>query len=198
MDLFTAYWRDTPAAELRVGRELLLKMLGDARASSTLDLVLQARVTRVKKQGDNVVGVDVECLDWPRPSCSTVECAVLIDATEWGDIIPLTGARYRTGNCTSSAIDPTTHFSRSHGPQSSGDTPKAFRPNFAWRCRPLGIKHSWNDFEIRGSRRFARELATLIRPTLVMELVHRLPRHARQRRSLSLWFKYPHAPQLQQ
>jgi hypothetical protein len=32
---------------------------------------------------------------------------VLVDATEWGDVIPLTGARYRVGNCTSDTIDPT-------------------------------------------------------------------------------------------
>lgn len=109
VDFLTAYWRHTPAAEPRVGRNLLLKMLADARGSGTLDLVLRSRVTRVKKQGDTVTGVEVECLGRPEPTVRAVGCAVLVDATEWGDVIPLTDARYRTGNCTSDAIDPTKH-----------------------------------------------------------------------------------------
>jgi hypothetical protein len=39
-----------------------------------------------------------------------IDCKVLVDATEWGDVIPLTGARYRSGNCTSDAIDRSRHI----------------------------------------------------------------------------------------
>ena len=35
-----------------------------------------------------------------------IACKVLIDATEYVDVIPLTGARYRVGNVTSDKLDP--------------------------------------------------------------------------------------------
>lgn len=105
-DFLTAYWRRTPAVEPRVGQQLLLRMLGDARGSGTLDLLLRSRVMRVTKRGDTVVGVDIECAGALQPTVRAVGCTVLVDATEWGDVIPLTGARYRSGNCTSDAIDP--------------------------------------------------------------------------------------------
>lgn len=105
----TAYWHGHVAVEPRVGRHLLQVMLGDARGQGTLDLVLRSRVTKVAKDGDRVTGVTVESIRAEGKSSREIRCAMLIDATEWGDVIPLTGARYRVGNCTSDAIDPSKH-----------------------------------------------------------------------------------------
>ena len=104
VDFVTAYWQNTPAAEPHVGRDLLLRMLGHANTIGAVDLVTAARVTKVHKQGNAVEGVDIETLS-PPSFTRPVSCSILIDATEWGDVIPLTGARYRTGNCTSDAVD---------------------------------------------------------------------------------------------
>lgn len=105
VDFVTAYWRTTPAAEPHVGRDLLRRMLADAGASGSLDLVVGCRITRVHRQKNAVEGVEIRTNAEPGSHASTVSCRVLIDATEWGDVIPLTGARYRTGNGTSDAVD---------------------------------------------------------------------------------------------
>ena len=106
----TAYWHSHVCVEPRVGRTLLLKMLGDARGSGVLDLVLRSRVTKARRQGDVVTGVQIECVTPSGQITRSVASKVLIDATEWGDVIPLTSARYRAGNCTSAAIDPKRHI----------------------------------------------------------------------------------------
>lgn len=97
----TAYWHGHVAVEPRVGRRLLHVMLGDARGRGVLDLVQRSRATKVSKVNQTITGVDLECAGRSRH----IECKVLVDATEWGDVIPLTGARYRVGNCLSDAID---------------------------------------------------------------------------------------------
>jgi len=98
----TAYWFRHVCVEPRVGRRLLHVMLADARGQGTLDLAVRARVTKVSTRGDTVTGAEIECAGAPR----TVQCRILVDATECGDVIPLAGARYRVGNCVSDAIDP--------------------------------------------------------------------------------------------
>jgi len=107
----TAYWHRHVCVEPRVGRTLLRKLLGDAHGvGGRLDLVLRSQVVKVLKQGDAVTGVDVECVTETGTTTHGIASRVLIDATEWGDVIPLTGARYRAGNCTSDAIDPRRHI----------------------------------------------------------------------------------------
>jgi hypothetical protein len=63
----------------------------------------------VTRQGKAVTGVTVEFADDSGTGTATgrkpIACSVLIDATEYGDVIPLTGARYRTGNGTSDKVD---------------------------------------------------------------------------------------------
>ncbi|MDB6005387.1 MAG: hypothetical protein JWR15_2374 [Prosthecobacter sp.] len=98
----TAYWNTHTCLEPRVGRNLLHVLLGDARGRGVLDLAVRSRVAKVLKKGDVITGVEVAEKDG---KVRAIQCRVLIDATEWGDVIPLTGARYRVGNCTSDAID---------------------------------------------------------------------------------------------
>jgi hypothetical protein len=105
----TAYWHGSPCVEPHVGRMLLLKMLGDARGPGVLDLALRSRVTKVLKDGDTVIGVEVESITDHGKEARRVASKVLVDATEWGDVIPLAGARYRSGNSTSDTIDLTKH-----------------------------------------------------------------------------------------
>jgi hypothetical protein len=102
----TAYWFRHVCVEPRVGRRLLHVMLADARGTGTLDLAVRARVVKVSKSGDTVTGVEIACMDDAGQVIRTVRSHILVDATECGDVIPLTGARYRVGNCLSDAIDP--------------------------------------------------------------------------------------------
>ena len=98
----TAYMMRHICLEPRVGQQILYAMIVEAKKTAPLDVSLLSTITQVSKQGDCVTGVTVRIGAESRK----VECQMLIDATEWGDVIPLTGARYRVGNCTNDNIDP--------------------------------------------------------------------------------------------
>lgn len=100
----TAYQHRHPCVEPRVGQQLLLKMLSEARgAAGRLDLVLRSKVTRTIKTGQRIEGIEVS----DGAGTRSIRSRILIDATEWGDVIPLTGARYRSGMTTSDNLDGT-------------------------------------------------------------------------------------------
>lgn len=103
----TAYNFRRPCMEPRVGRRILHDMLDEARGDGVLDLVLRATVRGVKKEGDTVTGVEIAFAGGEKKASRAIRCKILVDATEWGDVIPLTGARYRVGNCISDDIDRT-------------------------------------------------------------------------------------------
>ena len=107
INYLTAYWNGHVCVEPCVGKALLHTLLGDARGQGVLDLALRTRVTKVARNGDTVTGVEIESVTDAGRESHAIASKVLVDATEWGDVIPLTGARYRVGNCTSDAIDRT-------------------------------------------------------------------------------------------
>jgi hypothetical protein len=78
-------------------------MQGFIHEVKNIDVSLRTRVSAVTKQGDTVTGATLSFADG---STREIVCAVLVDATEYGDVIPLTGARYRVGNQTSDKSDP--------------------------------------------------------------------------------------------
>ncbi len=90
--------------EPKVARAIMYGFIDETRKlGNTLHVALRTRVTSVKKSDKSVQGVELNCSDGRTKS---IACRVLIDATEYGDVIPLTGARYRVGNCMSDSIDP--------------------------------------------------------------------------------------------
>lgn len=105
INYLTAYWYGHVGVEPKVGRQLLHTLLGDARGQGILDLSLLTKVTHVSKEGNKVTGVDI----LSQGQKHHIDSTILIDATEWGDVIPLTGARYRAGNCISDTIDHQRH-----------------------------------------------------------------------------------------
>jgi hypothetical protein len=98
VNYITAYNNGHVCFEPRVGRRLLHVLLGDAKGAGVLDLALRTRVTKVMRAGDAVTGVEIERVTAAGKSTRAIASRVLIDATEWGDVIPLAGARYRVGN----------------------------------------------------------------------------------------------------
>ncbi len=117
-DPFTAYHFNLQSEggyEPRVARGVLYGLIGETRRRTlpdgrhpVLDVVPRTRVSAVCKSGDVVNGVTLE--EWTESGVQRkdVGCKILVDATEYGDVIPLTGARYRVGASISDKIDPAT------------------------------------------------------------------------------------------
>jgi hypothetical protein len=81
-------------SEPRVSRDILQDMLDEpVPDGSMLCLFLGHKVTGVTKDGDRVTGLTTLAAGTP----FTWQSHVLIDATEYGDVIPMTGAVYRIG-----------------------------------------------------------------------------------------------------
>lgn len=112
-DPFTAYkfnLQSEGGFEPRVARGILLGLIEDTRknapAGAVLDYVTRTKVSGVGKAGDTVNRADLEHWTEQGSEKRSVACKVLVDATEYGDVIPMTGARYRVGVCTSDNLDP--------------------------------------------------------------------------------------------
>ena len=101
----TCYWDARSLAfEPHVGQRTLYEMLDEARKGgrNTLDLLLASTVSEVRREKNAIRGVTVRGAGGSHP----VACRVLIDATEYGDVLPLAKTVYRAGNSVSPFIDP--------------------------------------------------------------------------------------------
>ena len=110
-DPFRAYyaWPDQIEGgyEPKIARAILYAFIADARKTGTLDLAIRTRVIAVSKNGEAITGVTIEHLsDSGAAVKRTISSKVLIEATEYGDVLPLTGARYRVGTTSSDHLDP--------------------------------------------------------------------------------------------
>ncbi|MDR1379595.1 MAG: FAD-dependent oxidoreductase [Synergistaceae bacterium] len=100
----TCYWDPRSLAfEPSVGQRVLYEMLEEARTQSgkPLDILLTSAVTGVARDGSTVTGVTVQKRRGTKEEQekkTEITCRVLIEATEYGDILPLVGAAYRVGN----------------------------------------------------------------------------------------------------
>lgn len=93
--------------EPKATRAVLYGFIDDVRRqASVLDVSLRTRVKKVIRTGPTVHGATIEFASANGPRQRNVSCKILIDATEYGDVIPLAGALYRSGNRTSDQIDP--------------------------------------------------------------------------------------------
>lgn len=91
------------AVEPHVAQRLLHDMIRDTRelrfpgrSRAVLDVALRAAVTEVHREGNRIRGVTVATGEGGRKR--RIEATVVIDATEYGDLMPLAGVRYRLGN----------------------------------------------------------------------------------------------------
>ena len=100
----TAYWTSNSIAfEPRVGQDVLISMINDARRRGTIDFLMNSNIIGVEKDKRTVKGVTVQL---PDRSTRKYTCRVLIDATEYGDILPLAKTKYRIGNGVSRFPNP--------------------------------------------------------------------------------------------
>lgn len=90
-----------------VARNMLYGFINDAQKKAAaigtggrLDVMLFSKVTEVFKNNSTVSAVKISQGSAPGKT-KQVACKILVDATEYGDVIPLTGAPYRVGNTQS-------------------------------------------------------------------------------------------------
>ena len=121
-DPFTAYkfnLQSEGGFEPRVARGILLSLIEETRktapAGAVLDYVTRTKVSGVGKTGDTVNRADLEHWTEKGPEKRSVACKVLVDATEYGDVIPLTGARYRVGVCPATILTRRRRIRTTHG-----------------------------------------------------------------------------------
>ncbi len=101
---------------------MLYAFIAEARRRRASSISSPVRpLPKSSKEGDKVTGVDLE-KDGAKKS---VASKVLVEATEYGDILPLAGARYRAGTVTSENLRAgfaraVRHLSRRHPRVSRG------------------------------------------------------------------------------
>lgn len=100
----TAYFASHMIAfEPSVGQKKLYELLHDVDGATTtvprgeLDLYLRTDVERVEKAGNRVTGLVLK-------KGGRMSAKVVVDATEYGDVLAAAGARYRVGNTTSDNV----------------------------------------------------------------------------------------------
>ena len=99
----TCYWDSRSVAfEPHIGQEALINMVNEARRKGVLDFLMRSEIVSVKREKNTVTGVTVHTGDGSR---RTYACNVLIDATEYGDVLPLAKTQYRAGNSVSKFIN---------------------------------------------------------------------------------------------
>ena len=99
----TCYWSSTSVAfEPHIGQEVLVNLVNEAKRNGTLDLLMSSEITNVNKNRNTITGVTVKTPEGERRYVSRI----LIDATEYGDMIALGKIPYRAGNSVSTFLDP--------------------------------------------------------------------------------------------
>ncbi len=100
----TCYWDIRSVAfEPHIGQEALVGMINEARRRGTIEFLMLSEIVSVQKNKHTITGVTVRTGENSRRNYS---CKILIDATEYGDILPLAKTEYRIGNSTSKFINP--------------------------------------------------------------------------------------------
>lgn len=92
----TSYWKtDGKAFEPETGHKILQEM------TASSDILFHSQIVSIKPEGKG------KRLTITSPEGKKdIYCSILIDATEYGDIIPLAGLRYRSGNSLSPDMNP--------------------------------------------------------------------------------------------
>ena len=100
----TCYWDPRSIAfEPHIGQEAFVGMINEARRRGTLEFLMLSEIVSVQKNKNTITGVTVRTGENTKRSYN---CKILIDATEYGDVLPLAKTEYRVGNTTSKFVNP--------------------------------------------------------------------------------------------
>jgi len=98
--LGTCYWSaGSTCFEPKAGKTILEQMI---KAQPTISLRLRTEVLAAQMANGAITGLTIR----QNGSTKNVTAKVVIDATEYGDLLPLTGADFRSGNATNTHPNP--------------------------------------------------------------------------------------------
>lgn len=118
-DPFVAYYGNPQMEggyEPRVARDVLYALIEEAAKTGakaagrpdhldSLKVSLRSQVVAVQREENHVRGITIETTqDDGTKKRVNIICKVLVDATEYGDVLPLAGVRYRVSNQTSDGV----------------------------------------------------------------------------------------------
>jgi hypothetical protein len=146
----TCYWSGNSIAfEPSVGHRILKEMIGDLRrtplaggALPVLDIFLRARFRDVLGRDGAVSGVLVESAG----NGVELSSRVVVDATEYGDVLAKAGARYRIGRTTSDAKDETARIQDITYVAIAKKYPGGVPPRMRVSVPPAGYEESRKEF----------------------------------------------------
>ncbi len=93
----------TMCFEPKVGQKILKDLINQ---TGKIDLYSRTKVTEILKSGNKVIGVKALMKkETGQQTLMTINGKVVIDATEYGDLLPLAGVKYRSGNSTNSNLN---------------------------------------------------------------------------------------------
>ncbi len=99
----TCYWDSRSIAfEPHIGQQAYISMINEARRRGNLEFMMNSEIVSVTKTKNAVSSVTAKTPSGNR----NYACKILIDATEYGDVIPLTKTPYRAGNSVSRFLNP--------------------------------------------------------------------------------------------
>lgn len=95
------------AMEPFVAQKVLYEMINSVNKNKKghIEVLLYSKIADVLKKGHQINGIKLEVGLPGNKKYESISCKVLVDATEYGDVIPLTGAKYRIAKHVSGIID---------------------------------------------------------------------------------------------
>jgi len=95
--IHTPYWKEHGKAfEPSVGDKILKEIVSECQS---IDILFHSKILSVNNENENKF-IEIQTPDGNKK----INFKILIDATEYGDILPMAGARYRAGNSISPNI----------------------------------------------------------------------------------------------
>ena len=156
-DPYTAYHFNPQAktgVEPHVGRAILYGLIEETRnrqlaegKKPTLDLAVRTRVSAVDKTGQTVTGVTLQHWTESGEEQKVVKSKVLVDATEYGDLLPLAGVPYRVGDTLSEKLDLTAPLQKFTWPGVIKEYPKGLPPELKIPSPPPGYEEMAKRFK---------------------------------------------------
>ncbi|MBE2180638.1 MAG: FAD-dependent oxidoreductase [Chthoniobacterales bacterium] len=169
-DPYTAYHFNPQAKggyEPHVARAILYALIAETRGRKlpggghpVLDLATRSRVSSVLKTGDVVTGATLQYWTEEGVEERKVQSKILVDATEYGDLLPMAGVRYRVGNTDSDTMNLDAPMQRHTWPGVIKEYPEGLPPELKLPAPPPNyeeMRDRFKKYQVYGASRYSAD-----------------------------------------